>query len=457
MKNLPLIVLALGMLGLYSCADLNVLTRTEKDTYTITNQDTTFRNVIRNVPGERDQGIVFPSTRTIEVNRNTIQHDSVVTRDYFDFIRAGVFESAGLIGTTSGKNGLGSGLFGIFSAFDPLFGRDITGTNQSNSVTFTGGLYRALIIEKRLHWFHDAANWTIGTSAVEVLAPESDMKSVLYSSFPLYIRKRYYLREEIPYVAVTPTFGIGWNFSKYVNLGATFDVGSIGGLNMRAYAGYATGITNSQIASSFPYAGLGVSVLDFLNLVPETLVESKNMAHSSWDIGLVQVAALYSGSGKSIWQSKNSTAATLPITGISLKLGNASVALPLFDHKFYLGTSLINILFLGRDGGGVGILPIRLGFWQTVLSDELSTEPFVEYNYYPSSFVHIGNRLNLFLGNRMNISIIVGYASGNTTNNFNQNVIQEVGNPTSFSGGYIGISLNLWDQIFFPQQLRCNK
>lgn len=454
-KSIP-VVLALCVLLLQSC-----MTRTERDIYTITERDTTYREIVHNTPGDRDNGVIFPSPRTVEVHRTTTTRDSIVERDYPNFIRLGVFESAGLLATGAGKNGIGSGLFGIYGLLDPDFGLDVSSSSKTRDVVFTGGLYRLGIGEWRLRWFRDAANWTIGTSIVELLAPEADNKKMLVSTFPIYVRKRYFLREKIPYVAVTPTVGLGWAPSQYINLGATFDVGSIGGLNVRAYAGFAAGMNgaiggDSIVTSAFPYAGLGVSLLDFLNIVPETYREWKDHEHSAWNIGIAEASLLYSNADKSLIQTKDTTV-SVPIKGMIVRLLPTSVALPYLDYKLYAGTALLNMVYLGDTKGGFGLLPVRIGYWHTLLPDELSVEPFIEYNYFPSSFLHLGTRLNLYINNSLNVSLAAGYASGNTTNAIASDITKQFGNPTSFSGAYIGIGIGLQNRIFFPEELRYNR
>ncbi len=59
-------------------------------------------------------------------------------------------------------------------------------------------------------------------------------------------------------------------------------------------------------------------------------------------------------------------------------------------------------------------MPVRVGYWHTLIPDELSVEPFFEFNYFPSSFVNIGAKLNLRINNTINTSIHLGYVNGNT-------------------------------------------
>jgi len=440
----------------------NFMTRTESDVYTISEKDTTFFTEQKNYPGNRDNGVVYPSSRALKSERNMVQRDSVVERHYPDFIRLGVFESAGFIGP--GKdNGASRGLFGVFPDFENL-----KSTSRGNSSgIFSGGLLRVGIGEWRLRWFRDAANWTFGTSMFEVISPDARVEKNLGSIFPLYIRKRYFITDQIPYITFTPSFGIGYFPSQYINLSGSLDVGSIGGFNIRAYLGVAAGVNTKSsyfVRASenntegqniiYPYVGLGMSILDFVNIVPETLTEWKDHQNSSWNIGLIQAAVLATSSDSS-GISEGTKGAFL--NGALLRLCNTSVALPFLNNQFYFGTSLMNMMVLGRKEWGIGILPLRLGYWQTVLADELSIEPFIEYNYYPSNFFHAGARLNLRVATLLNIGIVAGYASGSSNKAFGNDLTNALGAAQSFSRPYVGISLGFFDRIFFPEEIRYNK
>lgn len=438
------------------------LTRTEEDAFTITVKDTTFIDAVKNAPGERDNGVVYPSSRTLTVNSLTTQYDSIVKRFYPNFVRFALFESVGLIGTSNSDKGIGSGMFGIMGFFDPDFASIILG--EPRSVTFTGGIYRVGVYETRLRWFHDAKDWTIGFSTFEALVPEVADESTLAGIMAPYLRKRFYLREQIPYIAVTPAIGLSYFPSQYINAGVSLDVGSIGGLNMRLYGGYAAGRTlpgtmfnksKDAVTSSFPYFGLGFSVLDFLNRVPELYKEWKDHEHSSWDIGLIQFSLLYSGEISALSKSNP----TSPLRGYMVRLAPASVALPVFDYHLYVGTSLFNIMILGENKFGLGVLPIRVGYWHTLLADELSIEPFIEYNYYPSSFVTLGGKLNLKISNDININANLGYINGNSISSaiLPPDILGKIGSAGSLNGAYFGIGLSLYDRIFFPKELRYNK
>lgn len=434
-------------------------TRMETDIYTISELDTTTQYLDKNAPGNRDNGIIYSSSRTVESERTLIQRDSTVIREYPNFIRLGLFEGIGLIGSGS-EYAAGMGMFGIFPDFDNFKTTYRGGTGK----VFSGGLYRFGVAEWRLRWFRDSKDWTFGTSGLEIIMPDSRTEYALASIAPLYLRKRWFLREEIPYIAITGHFGIGIVPSQYLNLAASIDVGSIGGLNVRAYLGLAGGINpkwspqvamspendSTGVTSIFPYLGIGVSVLDFLNRVPETYREWKDHEHSSWDVGLMQLILINSGAS-SIYKTDSSAAL---LTGYILRIANASVALPLLDYRLYAGTSLINFLVLGNNEWGMSILPLRLGFWQTVIMDELSVEPFIEYNYYPSEFIHLGGRLNFRVTEGINLGVALGYASGSTVGKFGSDMMRQLGDPMKFSRPYIGLSIGIFDRIFFPEHLR---
>ncbi len=460
MKNLISLAIIILFLSLISCSH----TRIEEDTFTITIRDTTYQRFVNNAPGNKDNGQIMPSSRTFENQRTVNQYDSIVTRTYPDFIRLGLFESIGMMGSSS-KNKLAPGLFGLF--YDP---ENLTESFKGDDkATFSGAIYKLGIFEYRLRWFRDAKNWTIGTHALEYIAPDVWTDNSLASIFPLYLRKRYYLYEKIPYVAVTLAGGIGWWPSQYLNLSASLDLGSIGGLNLRTYLGFVAGYNSSStpqihnsnnpdktVSVAFPYFGLGVSVLDFHNLVHETETEWKFHEHSSWDVGLLQIGMLYTTADESVFQSKNDTTEKL-FKGFSLKLANAQIAIPVLNNRFYAGTSLLNILLLGKKEWAVSVLPIRLGYWLVLLEDELSLDPFIEYNYFPSNFVNLGSRLNLKISDNINLSLLFAYASGKTDLGYDKSITDEIGLPGEFSRPYVGISLNIWDRIFYPQELRYNK
>ncbi|MFM7158661.1 MAG: hypothetical protein ACKO0Y_12680, partial [Bacteroidota bacterium] len=168
MNTFPLSIILLSFLSFFmiGCSSLTnmggleqMITRTEKDIYTRTLRDTSVIDAVRNAPGQRDNGIVYPTSRIVEMRRDVMQVDSTTTREYPNFIRLGLFESIGIVGSGSINNSLNAGLFGIYGYFNKNWDRNIPG---SESKVFPGAIHRFGIIEKRLRWFNDAPDWTLG-------------------------------------------------------------------------------------------------------------------------------------------------------------------------------------------------------------------------------------------------------------------------------------------------------
>lgn len=440
----------------------NLMTRTETETYTIVVRDTINRIEQKNVPGQRDYGIVYPSSKVIESTREITTRDSIVESDYPNFIRLGVLETNGLIGT-SNVNQIGAGLFGIFHEVEDYPANERGYKNK----LFSGGYYRFGIAEWRLRWFRDAKNWTFGTSLAEFLAKDNLQENVLFSIFPFYVKKRFFFWDKIPYVAVSPSFGFGFYPSQYVNINTALEIGSLGGLNLRLYAGIALGqnpkfsplirkLKNvGTVSVTVPYFGVGMSFLDFVNIVPELYTEWKDHPHSSWNIGLIQFSLLNTNADTSISETTETF-----FKGFQLRLTPTSVAIPILNNQFYLGTALLNAIFFGFKDYAIVILPLRLGYWQMVIPDELSFEPFIEYGYYPSEFVNAGGRLNLRVSDNLNLSISMGYVSGNNKRIVNASLNQDWFDNTpylNFSRYFIGVGIGILDRIFLPNEIRYNK
>lgn len=456
---IPIIVLLIVLLQ--SCS--YIITRDEEDLFTITDNDTTTSHFIKNAPGNIDRGVVHPSTKEIITERTIKQHDSVSNRYYPDFIRLGLFEGMGLIGGSTDFS-LNSGLFGVHPNPNILDG---SSRGSKGGSIFTGGIYRFGIYENRLRWFQDAKNWTYGLHGVEAIMPDGRAEKGLLGFITPYIRKRYYFREDIPYVSATLAVGMGLFPSQYMNFSGSLDVGSIGGLNVRAYVGFAAGYNakgtalisgndfiDEGIFNTIPYGGISVSVLDFMNIVPELYTEWKDHEHSSWSVGLAEIAFVNTNSEYSIFSDEQDSSTSV-IKGYFLKIANANVAIPINgNYNFYAGTSLISMYLMGLNGNGIAVLPIRLGYWHQLLKDELSVDPHIEFGYYPSTYMEIGAKLRLRFSDRYNMGLILGYITGSTTGGIASGDLDFLGDATKFDGFYIGLSFSLYDQIFYPEQLR---
>jgi hypothetical protein len=458
--NYKVLLALLMTVSLTGC--FNFTTRVERDLYTITERDTTTFIEQKNAPGNRDNGVIFPSSRTIESYRDMQQRDSLVQHEYPDFIRLSIFESVGTVGGNNNYS-TGSGLFGIFPNYQKL-----SSSNRGDSSSlFTGGIYRIGTGDWRLRWFRDAKDWTLGTSLFEGIFPDARVENSLVSILPLYVKKRWYITDKIPYLTVTASVGVGWFPSQYINLSGSLDLGSMGGLNLRAYLGVAAGVNTknsymvrlSPIGTDAttvfaPYAGLGISFLDFSNSVPETYVEWKNHPNSSWDVGILQLSFLYTGTDSSAISS--GTGKSL-FNGVMIKGLNTNISLPFADNKFYFGASLFNLMALGMNEWALGILPIRVGYWMTLLPDELSLDPYIETSFYPSAMYNFAVRMNLRLSKYLNGGLIAGYLISSTNYNLGSDLTSAFGNPGSISRFYFGFSVGIGDKIFYPENIRYNQ
>ena len=463
MNKIILIVILLFSL-LQSCTI--VTTREEEDLYTITEKDTTVKHFIKNAPGNVDRGVVHPSTKEILREREITQRDSTVNRYYPDFIRLGLFEGMGLIGGSSDFS-LNSGIFGVYP--DPSL-LDESARGATGGSIFTGGIYRLGIYENRLRWFRDSENWTWGLHGVEAIIPDARVETGLIGMLTPYLRKRYYFRDDIPYVSATIAVGMGFFPSQYANVSGSIDVGSMGGVNIRAYVGFAAGYNSKSsvliagndfadegIFNVIPYAGLSVSVLDFVNVVPELYTEWKDHEHSSWKVGLADITFVNTNSEYSAIGDIRDSSASI-IKGYFLQLANADIAIPINgNYNLYAGTSLISLYMMGLNGNGLGVLPLRVGYWHQLLKDELSVDPFIEYGYYPSSYVNFGAKLRLRFSDRYNMGIVGGYITGNTLGGIGSETLDFLGDATSFDGFYVGLSFSLLDRIFYPEEIRYAK
>jgi hypothetical protein len=461
MNKIILIIILLFSL-LQSCTI--VTTREEEDLFTITEKDTTVKHFIKNAPGNKDRGVVHPSTKEILSEREITQRDSTVNRYYPDFIRLGLFEGMGLIGGNSDFS-LNSGIFGVYP--DPAL-LDKSARGEKGGSIFTGGIYRLGIYENRLRWFQDAENWTWGLHGVEAIIPDARVEKGLIGMFTPYIRKRYYFRDDIPYVSATIAVGMGFFPSQYANVSGSIDVGSLGGVNVRTYVGFAAGYNSKSslliegndfategIFNTIPYAGLSVSVLDFVNVVPELYTEWKDHEHSSWKVGLADITFVNTNSEYSAFGDNSRDSSTSIIKGYFIRLANAQIAIPINgNYNLYAGTSLLSLYIMGLNGNGIGVLPLRVGYWHQLLKDELSIDPYIEYGYYPSSYINIGANLRLRFSDKFNLGIIGGYISGNTLGGIGSQTLDFLGSATSFDGYYIGLSFSFLDRIFYPEELR---
>ncbi len=466
---LSMVAAAFLLAGCYTAS------RIERELYTITLRDTTMRQNVNNVPGERDNGTIYPTSRQVEIERGYVQKDSTVERFYPAFLRYGGVEAASFMGTGGSGKGTGLGLFGLYDLF--------SGKRPADSKTFTADMYRFLPYEWRLRWFDDAPDWTFGISAVEVFLQHNDSSAETEPGERLmgfaspYFRKRFFFREEPPYVMLVPFVGFGLIPSQYLNVGASLDIGSYGGFNLRAYGGYITGTSLflpdeddpdqlGDYSASFPYFGVGVSALDFVNRTEELFIEWKDHDHNAVEVSALNFDLVYSTtSGAGSWFNppvSGDTSGAYP-TGFILKFGSANFPLPIGKGELYVGTSLFSGLILSQDEIAYGWLPFRAGYRTSLFHKDLSVEPFTEVIYYPQTAFQLGGRVSLKLPDfrlpilsypiplRLNGS--VGYVSGSA----NTDVLsgfEDLAAPADFSTLYFSIGLGIGDVFHTPEEVR---
>lgn len=449
MKALPWWLLPLYVLG--GCATAtdilqSPLTRVERDTYTILQRDTTWYTDYHNPPGETPRGVLFPNARKEELRYGATFYDSVVERYYPNFIRLGLFESVGLLGVSSTAEGHLWGLFGLFPEL-------LNASNNTNptSALFTGAWYRFGVMEYHFPWFFQSRDWSVGSVGLEVFALSQYKEKWAAGLLPLYIRKRWYMRDVPPYVAATIGVGTSLFPSQYLNLFGSLEAGSLGGLNLRAYAGFLWGQTpeNSQNlqAQSYakPYLGLGVSLADFLNREEELQQEWSQHRHSAWSVGLGQLASLKTTVARSVWATSSL------ISGLVGRILPVQLALPVGPPGLYAGTALTSVVVLGLDAGGIGVLPLRIGYWHELVPAGLYGDIGAEAFYYPSNALHLSGRLILRLSNTVNLFATAGFANGSALRGRDWwDILQQA---TRFSGWYIGIGMGFGERLFRAEEL----
>ena len=438
-------VCGVALLLLQACSESSVITRTEYDFHHKVYVEEKQRS---EALGE-DFGVLKPSRRQMILDKTITEYDSICRRDYPAFARFGLFEVAGLVTgvETDDRDKIGNGLFGVYNTFGPASTRE--------EATLNGYLYRIGIWDSRFEYL--GKDWTIGTALVEGIFGNVRDGQQLIGVLPVYLKKRFFFTQKSPYVSVQPFVGVSM-FSpfRYINIGATAQLGSFGGANLYAHLGFAYGararedVSKVASARSIPYAGLGISMFDFTNTEQEMETEWKLHASPARRMALLHLTFLQSSLGSSdVVINGNKSNEKHFITdwdGLIFQFGVVAFPADFIAKRVTLGTSIINVMYLGEINGGVGILPIRLTYlWQPF--EKISIDPFFELNYYPSHVAHVGLRLNLGDLGGFNLGGQAGYLfgdSGDLTKNFFPDFTVDV------SGFYAGISVSLFDFYSSP-------
>jgi hypothetical protein len=441
------------------------VTRTETDLYTITIRDTTIREDAVNPPGEREGGTIYPSPRSVDISRRYLQKDSAVNRYYPAFLRFGGIETMSFLSVGTSTEGAGNGLFGLY---------DLAKLRKKDETTFFGGyFYRLVPYEVRLRWFGDDPDWTLGTSVAEGFMRKLDSNSefkpgeYLLSVLNGYVRKRIFLRDEAPYVMIVPYIGISAFPSQYVNLGASLDIGSYGGFNLRAYLGYVNGtsswfavnpLDSADYGAAFPYAGISVSALDFVNKTGELFVEWKDYRHNAIEVSGLNLDLVRSLGAVDAFNGDTITGANPAISGFGLRLASANVPLPFGNRHFFVGTSLLNILALSSSEFAFGYLPIRVGYRHNLIPEQLNVEPFAELTYYPSTAFQLGARASLKISDWVQGNVMLAYATGSISDDTKAGLEEmfkgmDLSQAGSFSTVYLGVGVGFGDVFHSPEEV----
>ncbi len=112
---------------------------------------------------------------------------------------------------------------------------------------------------------------------------------------------------------------------------------------------------------------------------------------------------------------------------------------------------------MGMNSWGLAILPLRFGYWHTLVEDELTLTPFMELGMYPTKYLNISGELNLVLSENLNLGIRTGYITGSSDEILGGSFVENFGKSTSFSNFYFGLGIRLQNRIFFPHHLRYNR
>ena len=195
-----------------------------------------------------------------------------------------------------------------------------------------------------------------------------------------------------------------------------------------------------------------VSYIYFFNKVYYKEQECKEYQHSAIEVSVAEFDILDAFAGyKNIFSKKTG----LPFTGLSIQAATAQFPLGILDGKFWAGTTLFKFFALGFEQSLFSVLPLRFGYRTYLLAEDLTFEPFIEANYYPSSFINLGARLKLNTFRDVTVGVIGGFASG-STGAFLPRLFTQDGSlfKSELSSIYLGISIGLKDRYNTPQHVK---
>lgn len=448
MNKLVTLILCATCIGGCSVFD-EYANRTVTEKYVHSNLDTSHLTLVTGVPGAQTQAVDLVVKISNEVRPEIhvpvyTRRVSTVERKYPNFIRMGLFEGTGLLGSRIDGRNIGLGIFGAHPTMSVLDSNQRLG---SPGGALVGSLWRLGIVEWPVNWFDAARGWSCGITLAEVFYADYDNEARGFGVITL--RKRWFLNESIPWTDFMA--GVSMSVVPYAMLHphVSLGIGSIGGLNLRVNAGFPISRVNSEMPTitAFPYLGLAAGVFDFLNRPDELEQEWKDHSHSSWLASLFDLSYVLPVSGSNDIQSMDKQ------RGFNIRIATADVAFPLLDFHVTLGTSLVNILAFSEQRIGMGILPIRVGVVWDLFGTGVLFQPFGEYSYLPSTILNTG--VNVFFDWSAVSPIVVtaGYAECTTVDD------TYTGSPLfvdtrAYSGPYISVGIRLFSRTFTRDMLR---
>jgi len=397
----------------------------------------------------RDYGVLRPSAQRVVVHNTVIEYDSTCTKHYPAFARLGLFEVAGFVsgGSITDDEKIGNGLLGVMNTFGPR-------STRENAIQ-NGYLFRAGIWEGRFPLL--GKDWTIGTSIAEGFFSGRKDGQQLIGAFPLYVKKRISVFGNHPPLVVQPFVGVSWLIPyRYIHAGVTAQFGSYSGANLFANAGLAIGgranpdISEHDNIRTIPYLGLGFSLFDFTYSEREMETEWRYQQAPTRRLGLFHLTLLTSNAdGGGIFVGEDEGHDVVRISdfdGFILQFGSVAFPLDGVLKNLTIGSSVFNVMYLGRFEGGIGVLPVRLT-WLYRFFTKLFFEPFMEVNYYPSQIFHLGARVNLGEFAGQNLGVQAGWVHGNS-GDLTKDMFKDF--TIDVNAVYVGITFGIFDYYSSP-------
>jgi hypothetical protein len=348
-----------------SCAFLN---RTETDVHTISDKDTTAFRINQIKPTNS----IYPTDKEFQKNNDLLQRDSIVKRHYPDFIRAGLFESYGGFSSLSGKGE--QKYFGMLNQY-------------KNKRLFGFGHTRLGFLEKELLWDDDIKGFSYGVTFFEkyYLNQERSIDGI----FTLMLKKQHSLFDDYEMLRLSTVLEFSFVYDEYLNIFEVLEIGSMGGLNLKAKAGCLYSTKNEK--GFHPYFALGFSIFDFANYPYENNIEWKDMKHKGRIISALTISTTLSGVEFDILETK------IPINYI--------------DKRLLFGINTVSTKY--EDGETTySVLPISLSFMQNLYKEKFVLMPFYQIAVMPTTMHNLGVETLFRVSEMVNLRAGIKYSYG---------------------------------------------